>query len=272
MEKLSVVVITHNEERNIERCLRSAQWADEVVVVDAMSTDKTVEICSRMKVEVSLRPWTGYAPQKQYAVSLAKHPWILLLDADEEVTPELRDEIRGVLASDLPAGGYQIARKSYFLGQWMKHGGWYPGYQLRLFQKKLGSISQRPVHEGVELQGEAPKLSNPLNHFTYYSLSQYLAKLNDYTSLDVINRLERTRNRRIRWYHLFLNPASVFLRMYVVLSGFRDGFRGFLLAAYSSLYKLLHIAKTWEYQTAGERGLPAPPVTSAELESLKRYS
>ncbi len=272
MQKISVVIITFNEERNIERCLRSVQWADEVIVVDAMSGDRTVEICTRFNVEVSLRAWDGYAPQKRHAVSLASHQWILLVDADEEVTEELKNEIREILSSQPEYDGYNIPRKSFFLGQWMRHGGWYPGYQLRLFKKAKASISQRPVHEGVELNGKSYRLKSPFNHFTYYSLSQYLAKLNDYTSLDVMNKLDRTHQRRIRWYNLIINPVSVFVRMFVVLTGFRDGFRGFLLAVYSSLYKLLLFAKAWEYQSAHERGQSLPPVSSSEIESLKRFS
>ena len=272
MEKLSVAIITFNEERNIERCLRSVHWADEVIVVDAMSTDRTVEICTRFNVEVSLRAWDGFAQQKQHAVSLASNPWVLIVDADEEVTDDLQKEIRETLSTRPEYDGYAIPRKSYFLGQWMRFGGWYPGYQLRLFRKSKAAISQRPVHEGVELSGRVSRLSSPFNHFTYYSLSQYLTKLNDYTSLDVMNKLDRTRRRRVRWYNLVINPVAVFVRMYVVLSGFRDGFRGFLLAVYSSLYKLLLFAKVWEYQTARERGQAPPPVSATELESLKRFS
>jgi len=195
-----------------------------------------------------------------------------MVDADEEVTNELQNEIREALSSQSGCAGYNIPRKSFFLGKWMRHGGWYPGYQLRLFLRAEASISQRPVHEGVELRGRAGKLKSPFNHFTYYSLSQYLTKLNDYTSLDVMNKLDRTHQRRVRWYNFIINPVSVFVRMFIVLMGFRDGFRGLLLAVYSSLYKLLLFAKAWEYQTAQHRRQPLPPVTSAELESLKRFS
>ncbi|HTR81412.1 MAG TPA: glycosyltransferase family 2 protein [Bacteroidota bacterium] len=269
---LSVIVITYNEERNIERCLRSVQWADEVIVIDAFSDDRTVEICKSLDATVVQRAWDGFAPQKQYALSCASRSWVLLVDADEEVTPELHEEIISAISSPDSAEGYEIPRKSFFLGQWMKHGGWYPGYQLRLFLRSRASISQRPVHEGVELRGNARKLKNGLNHYTYFSLSQYLTKLNDYTSLDVLNKLSQTKGRRVRWYNFILNPASVFIRMFVVLAGFKDGFRGFLLAVYSSFYKFLLFAKAWEYQTATERKQPTPPVTSVELNSIKRHS
>ena len=246
MQKLSVVVVTFNEERNIERCVRSVQWADEIIVVDAFSTDRTVEICRRLNANIIQRPWEGYAPQKQFALSMASHTWVLLVDADEEVSPELHREIESVISMQHDCSGYEIARKSFFLGQWMQHGGWYPGYQLRLFVKAKACIPQRPVHEGVEVQGAVGKLRNPLNHYTYYSISQYLAKLNDYTSLDVMNRLNDKRHRTVRWFNFIVNPLSVFVRMFFVLAGFKDGFRGLLLAVYSSFYKLLLLAKVWD--------------------------
>ena len=272
MEKISVVVVTFNEERNIERCLRSVQWADEIIVVDAFSTDRTVELCRGLKAAVIQRAWDGYAPQKQFALSMASNPWVLLVDADEEVPTELRREIEHVLSVREDRSGYEIARKSYFLGQWMKHGGWFPGYQLRLFLKAKAFIPTRPVHEGVEVQGAVGTLQSPLNHYTYYSLSQYLSKLNDYTSLDVTNRLDDKRRRTVRWYNFVINPLSVFVRMFFVLTGFKDGFRGLLLAVYSSFYKLLLLAKVWEYQTAGQRRQELPPVTSDALNSIKRLS
>ncbi len=182
----------------------------------------------------------------------------------------LHREIERVLALPQSCSGYRIARKSFFLGQWMKHGGWYPGYQLRLFLKEMAWIPQRPVHEGVEVRGGAGKLQHPLNHFTYYSISQYLSKLNDYTSLDVMNRLNERKYGAVHWYNFVMNPLSVFLRMYFVLSGWRDGFRGLLLALYSSFYKLLLLAKVWEFQTAAQRGQELPPVTSEALISIKR--
>ncbi len=270
MQKLSVVIITFNEERNIERCLRSLQWADEIIVVDAFSNDRTVELCGRLNAKVVQRRWEGYALQKQFALSTASHAWVLLIDADEEASPELHREIEDVISSGSDCCGYEIARKSFFLGQWMKYGGWYPGYQLRLFLKSKAFIPQRPVHEGVEVEGPVGRLRNPLNHYTYHSLSQYLAKLNDYTSLDVMNRLNEKQQGRVRWYNFIVNPLSVFVRMFFVLMGFRDGFRGLLLAIYSSCYKLLLFAKVWEYQTAVRRSRELPPVTSDALNSIKR--
>ncbi|MGA7161513.1 MAG: glycosyltransferase family 2 protein [Bacteroidota bacterium] len=270
MQKISAVIVTFNEEKNIERCLLSLQWVDELIVVDAFSDDRTVEICRRLNAKVVQKKWEGYALQKQFALSMASHTWVLLMDADEEAPPELHREIKTVISTDSEISGYEIARKSFFLGQWMKYGGWYPGYQLRLFLKSKAFIPQRPVHEGVEVQGTVGRLRNPLNHYTYYSLAQYLGKLNDYTSLDVMNRLKEKQQSRVRWYNFIINPISVFVRMFFVLTGFRDGFRGLLLAVYSSFYKFLLFAKVWEYQMAAQRSQELPPVTSEALNSIKR--
>jgi len=205
-------------------------------------------------------------------LSMASYEWVLLVDADEEAPTELREEIERLISTQPEFNGYEIARKSFFLGQWMKHGGWYPGYQLRLFVRSKAFIPQRPVHEGVEVAGPTGKLNNPLNHYTYHSLFQYLAKLNDYTSLDVMNRLNENHQGLVRWYNFIINPISVFVRMFFALTGFRDGFRGFLLAVYSSFYKLLLLAKVWEYQTAAQRGQEPPPVTSDALNAIKRLT
>lgn len=272
MEKISVVVVTFNEELNIERCLGGVQWADEIVVVDAFSTDTTAEICRRMKAKVLQRKWEGFAAQKQFALSSASHEWVLLLDADEELMPEVRTEIERVLSQQPECAGYEIGRKSFFLGQWMKHGGWYPDIQLRLVRKSFASVSQRPVHEGLEVKGKVGRLQGALHHYSYHSLRQYIAKTNDYTSLDVMNKLGLTNRRRVRWYNLIINPTSVFVRMFFALRGFNDGFRGFLLAVYSSIYKLLLYAKTWEYQTYAIRNTEVPPVTDEALNSIKRFS
>jgi glycosyltransferase involved in cell wall biosynthesis len=272
MQTLSVVIITKNEARNIERCLASVQWADEVVVVDAGSTDATAEICRRMGARVIERAWEGFARQKEFAVQQASHDWVLSLDADEEATPELRAELAGILGLTSSPGtdGYQIPRKSFFLGTWIRYGGWYPGYQMRVFKKTAAVMNHRPVHEGFEVPGAVGTLHAQINHYTYDSLSQYLEKMNDYTSLDVTNKITEHPDAVIRWYHCVLNPIALFLRMFIVLQGYRDGFHGFLLAVYSSLYKLLVYAKSWEYQTAHRRGEALPPVTSADILAIKR--
>ncbi len=273
---LSITIITKNEEQNIARCLKSIQWADEIIVVDAMSTDATVELCKKFNAKVVQRKWEGFAKQKMFALSQAKNEWVLSLDADEEITEELKIEIESILSSNTDIAGYEIPRKSFFLGKWMKHGGWYPVHQLRLFKKSVTTMNVRPVHEGFEVQGKIARLTNAFNHYTYHSLHQYLEKMNDYTSLEVVNKLSARPNKKIQWYNFLLNPSAVFVRMFFSLQGFRDGFHGFLLAMYSSLYTLLVYAKSWEYQienpfgTAMKNNSAQPPITTEQLLSLKQ--
>jgi glycosyltransferase involved in cell wall biosynthesis len=279
MQKLSVVIITKNEERNIERCLASVRWADDIIVVDAQSTDRTAALARAMDARVIDRAWEGFAIQKEFAVSQARNEWVLSLDADEEVTGELRSEIQRVLCdADLAPStaaqeprGYSMPRKSFFLGKWIRYGGWYPGYQMRLFMKASAKMNHRPVHEGFEVDGPVGTLAAALNHYTYDTLDQYLDKMNDYTSLDVINKLSEHPDGVIRWYHCVLNPIALFLRMFISLKGYRDGQHGFLLAVYSALYKLLVYAKTWEYQAAVHRGDELPPVSNEDLLAIKRF-
>jgi glycosyltransferase involved in cell wall biosynthesis len=268
--ELSVVIITKNEERNIERCISSVRWAGDIVVVDSLSTDRTAEIARSLGARVIERAWEGFARQKEFAVAQACNEWVLSLDADEEVTDELREEIAHTLDSAGNTVGYSIPRKSFFLGKWIEHGGWYPGHMMRLFKKSAARMNHRPVHEGFEIAGPTAMLACALNHYTYDTLHQYLEKMNDYTSLDVLNKVSERPDLVIRWYHCVLNPAALFLRMFISLKGYKDGQHGFLLAVYSSLYKLLVYAKTWEYQRAVRIGAGLPPVGNEDLLAIKR--
>jgi (heptosyl)LPS beta-1,4-glucosyltransferase len=270
MQKLSVVIITKNEERNIERCIASVRWADEIVVVDALSSDRTAELAQALGARVIGRAWEGFALQKEFAVSQARNEWVLSLDADEQATEELRAEIERTLQQAAAPSGYRMPRKSFFLGTWIRYGGWYPGYQLRLFKKSSARMNHRPVHEGFEIDGAVGTLEAPINHYTYDTLHQYLDKMNGYTSLDVMNKVSEQPGMVIRWYHCLLNPLALFLRMFVSLKGYRDGLHGFLLAVYSSLYKLLVYAKCWEYQRALASGAELPPVSNDDLLAINR--
>ena len=267
---LSVIIITKNEEANIARCIKSVQWADEIVVVDAESTDRTCAIAKDIGARVIVKRWEGFAVQKEFALSQASSPWVLSLDADEEVTTELKQEIQSVVVAADSNDGYEIPRKSFFLGKWIRYGGWYPGYQLRLFKKAKTHLNHRPVHEGFMVEGTVGRLVGNINHYTYRSVHHYIEKMNEYSSLDVMNKLSA--NRKVYWFNFILNPLSAFIRMYVSLKGYKDGFHGFLLAYYSALHVLVIYAKTWEFQTSEQRNVKVPPVTSKEIARLKRFS
>lgn len=242
---LSVILITKNEENNVEDCLRSVSWANEIIVIDSNSTDKTVELAQHYTTKIYRKEWNGYSAAKNYAIEKANYEWILSLDADERVTPELKDEIIEVI-NDRSKGytGYKVARRAYFLGKWIKHCGWYPGYVVRLFRKDSGTFSNSRVHEKFELVGETGTLKHDLLHFTDDNLLHYFNKFNNYTSLAANDLNEKGRSFRV--WHLFIKPVYTFFKMFILRRGFLDGLHGFVLSVLSSAYVFTKYAKLWE--------------------------
>ncbi|MBN1543286.1 glycosyltransferase family 2 protein [candidate division KSB1 bacterium] len=241
---LSVIVITYNEERHISECLESVSWADESIVVDSKSQDRTVEIAKKYTNKVIVTDFLGYAANKALALSQASGDWILWLDADERVTPELANEIRLRIAKESAVQGYEIARKAFFLGRWIRHCGWYPGYVLRLFRRGSGRFNERQVHEGVELDGERARLQEPLLHYTDDSLEHYLWKFNRYTSLAAEDLA--LKNRRAGAIDILFRPPVMFVKMYLIKGGFLDGVQGLMLCLLSAAYVAAKYAKLWE--------------------------
>ncbi len=237
MVDLSVTIITRNEAPNIRRCLDSLRWAAEIVVVDQFSEDGTQEAAASCGARVFQEPWHGFAKQKNIAVDRTTGPWVLSIDADERVTDSLRMEIEAVLERDGPEDGYFIARKNYFCGQWIRHGGWYPDYSLRLFRREKGRFEERAVHEKVVVRGGVGYLTHPLEHFTYASVSDYLRRMDRYSGLAA--REMACGGRQVRWHHLVLRPFFTFLKMYGLRLGFLDGRAGFFLAISYAYYTFL---------------------------------
>jgi glycosyltransferase involved in cell wall biosynthesis len=241
--RLSVTVITWNEEERLRRCLESVAWADEIVVVDAGSDDKTVEIARGFTDHVVVRPWEGFARQKNFALERASGDWILSLDADEEVSPELADELRRVIAAP-GANGYAVPRRNIFWGRWVRHGLLYPDWQVRLFRRGRGRFVDRHVHESVEIDGPVSRLGGALVHRSYKDVADFLARTNRYTTLAAEEWVKSGRPARAS--DLVLRPAGRFLSMYIVHAGFLDGWRGFLLAVLYAYYVFVRSAKVWE--------------------------
>ena len=242
--RISVVVVTLNEEERLRSCLESAAWADEVIVVDAESADKTVQVAREFTDRVFVQPWPGFAAQKNFGLEQATGEWVLSLDADEEVSPELRDEIRAALARQTPCAGYRIPRRNIMWGRFMRRGGLYPDWQLRLFRRGRGRFVERAVHESVEVTGEVERLGAPLVHRSYRDISDFLTRADRYSTLAAEDWVRS--GRRPRTGDLILRPAGRFLSMYVVHGGFRDGWRGFLLAVLYAYYVFIRSAKVWE--------------------------
>jgi (heptosyl)LPS beta-1,4-glucosyltransferase len=244
---LSAVVVAQNEEKNIERCLRSLGFADEVIVVDAFSEDRTAEIARSLGARVLSRAWDGFAPQKQFAIDQARGDWILLVDADEEASGELAAEIRSLIDGnpDVPAAGCRVRRENFFMGAPMRHGPWRDDSNVRLFRKGRGKVSPRPVHEGIVLAGEAKTLRASLFHYTHQTLSESFRRLNRYTTLEAS---EREKRRRIGLFDVAVPPLGVFLRYYIIGGCWKAGTRGFLLSAITAMYRSVLYSKTYLLQ------------------------
>lgn len=251
---LSVVIIARNEAHRIGPCLESAAFADEVIVVDALSEDGTAEVCRHKGARVLEKAWTGYGDQKNFAMTQATQPWLLILDADERVSDTLRDEIAGVLrgGGQPGAAAYRIPRRNYFYGRWVRHGGLFPDYQLRLLRRGAGRYNDVAVHENLTVEGPVGTLRHPLDHLTEPAVADHFRRLDRYTTLAA--RETGRRRTHVGWGDLTLRPAATFCKMYVLKHGFRDGMPGFLVCAFAAMYSFLKYAKLWEAQL----GPPAP--------------
>ena len=225
---LSVIIITKNEESMIRECLQSVSWADEIIVVDSGSTDNTVAICTELGAKVHVRDWPGYGPQKNRALNLATGDWVLSLDADERISPELRNEIRAALADPREHHAFRIPRSSSYCGRIIRHSGWWPDYVTRLFKRGHARFSDDRVHEHLIVEGKTATLKQPLRHEAFRSLEQVLQKLNDYSTAGAImlRQQQRTASLGIAIFH----GLWTFIRTYFLRAGFLDGREGFMLA------------------------------------------
>jgi (heptosyl)LPS beta-1,4-glucosyltransferase len=245
--KLTVTVITRNEAANIEGALESVSWADEIVVVDSRSADETVEIARRHATRIEIQEWKGYSAQRNYAAAIAANDWILALDADERVPPALAAEIQQIMREGPRAGGYRMPRVSHYLGRWIRGTDWYPDYQLRLYDRRVGQFNGKRVHESVELaRGKPGTLRNDLQHYPYRDISDHVTSIDHYTTLAAEEWFAA--GRRTNPLDVLLHPPAAFLRNYIVRGGFRDGTAGFLISVLNSYYVFLKILKLWELQ------------------------
>jgi glycosyltransferase involved in cell wall biosynthesis len=242
--RLTAVVITLDEEERLRPCLESVAWADEIVVIDAESHDKTVQIAREFTERVVVRPWPGFAAQKNFALEQATGDWVVSLDADEEVSVELRQEIETVLADPAALDGYALPRRNIVWGRWVRHGGLYPDWQVRLFRRGRGRFIERGVHEAAHVDGRVGRLRGALVHRSYRDVADFLTRANRYSSLAAEDW--RRAGRPIGPADLVLRPLARFVGMYVVRLGFLDGWRGLLLAALYAYYVFMRAAKVVE--------------------------
>ncbi len=247
MEKISACITCGNEEKNIRRCLESVQWADEVVVVDSFSTDNTLAICKEYTDRVYQQEWLGYIGQKNHIKNLAEGPWILFVDADEEVSTELRDEILNEFksGSHKEMNGYDFPRIVKFMGKWIRHGDWYPDTKLRLFRKDIGRCEGVEPHDRVHIEGPVKRLHGHLHHFTYDDITDMIDTLNRFSTIAADGAAKI--NRMPRWSDLYFRPFYRFIKCFIVKHGFRDGFIGFIIAVTSAYGTFIKYAKLREH-------------------------
>ena len=244
MNKISVIIITKDEEKNISDCLKSVEWADEIIVIDAESNDKTVELAKIFTDKVFTKKWEGYVPQKKYALSLASNEWVLSVDADERITPELKTEILKLSPGNF--AGYKIRRKNFLLGKEITSCGWGNDYQLRLFKKEKTDLTDRLVHEGFTVDGKIGKLKNPMLHYTFSSFTEYFNKINYYTSLKAEELVKQ--KGKIGGWTIFSHTVSAFILFFINKRGFKDGVRGLIISLLHSVSTMLNYIKLWELQ------------------------
>jgi glycosyltransferase involved in cell wall biosynthesis len=228
VHSLSVILITKNEAANIRACVESVAWADEIIVVDSGSTDDTVAICKQLGAQVHVHDWPGFGVQKNRALGYATKDWVLSLDADERVTPELRAEIENILRSEQKVDSYFVPRLSNYCGRFMRHSGWYPDLLLRLFLRGKARFSDDLVHERLIVEGETDKLQGLLLHYAFDDLEEVLHKVNQYSSAGA--QMMQRRGRQASLTGAVLRGIWSFIRTYVLRGGFLDGREGFMLA------------------------------------------
>jgi glycosyltransferase involved in cell wall biosynthesis len=241
--KISITIITYNEERNIDRCLNSVQWADEIIVVDSGSTDRTLAICQKYHCKVINQPWSGFGAMKHFAVNTATHDWIFAIDADEKVTDELKSIIQQIIIQPQYTG-YRVKRISYYLDKKIRYSGWNHDHPIRLFNRRYGNFNDKPIHESVKIRGKIGKIESPLLHYPYPTITSHLQKMNYYADLSAEWLARNGKSCSI--FMAIISGIIKFLKMYFLQMGFLDGKYGLILARNSAFGVYLKYVKLWE--------------------------
>jgi glycosyltransferase involved in cell wall biosynthesis len=249
---ISAVIITYNEEKRLEPALKSLKGlVSEIVVVDSFSSDDTVKLAKKYGDKVFKRKWTDFADQKNYANSRTSFPWILSLDADERISPELREEILEFKSDEPDCSGFSMPRQVFYLGKWIRHSGWYPDRKIRLFQKDKARWEGKYIHESLVIEGKIQKLKGSIHHFTYRNISEHLDRINTFSDLGAQKLYAK--GKKCRLYHLILLPFSRFMKSFFWRAGILDGFAGFVISLLHGYAIFLRYAKLREIWKKGER-------------------
>lgn len=252
---LSAVVITKNEEGNIAACLDTLRWVDQIIVVDAESTDRTADIARGYTDHVFVRAWPGFGPQKNFGMDQTSSEWILVVDADERVTMPLREEIGQLLQSgpSPEIAGYEIPRRNYFYGRWIQGGGIYPDRQLRLFRRAAARYDDVLLHERLHVTGRVARLSSPLEHDSMPTIRHHAGKMMRYTTLGAKEKLKTAAH--VSAMQVGANHIGTIAKTYVLRKGYRDGIHGVIVAMFAGMHTFVKYAKAWEMVKQRNRGI-----------------
>lgn len=244
--RISVTVRTFNEEKNLRECLESVSWADEIVVVDSKSTDTTIAIAREYTDRVVIQEWLGHIGQSQFATDQAKNLWVLHMDADERVSPELRDEILSLDLNHSMCDAYEMPRRHFFMQQWINHSAWYPDYKIRLFRRDRCKWGGYAPHDEVKVKGRKEKLKHDILHYIYSDIAHFAVTKNRYSSLTAEDHFKN--NRRARIIDFTLRPLYAFFYRYFVRLGIADGIAGFTISVMEAHAVFLKYIKLYEIQ------------------------
>ena len=255
--EISAVIITFNEEKRLEPALKSlAGVASEIIVVDSFSSDGTVKLAKKYTKEVFQRKWTNFADQKNFSNNKASFPWILSLDADERLSPELREEILQIKDGEPDCSAFSMPRQAFYLGKWIRHSGWYPDRKIRLFQKDKARWEGEYIHEKLVVEGKVQKLRGKIHHFTYRNISDHLDRIDKFSELGAQKLY--TQKKKCRFYHLAFLPVFRFAKSFFLKAGFLDGYAGFIISVLHGYAIFVRYAKLREIWKKGERIEPFP--------------
>jgi glycosyltransferase involved in cell wall biosynthesis len=245
MNNISAIIITKNEEENITDCLKSINWVDEIILVDAESLDRTIELAKPFTQKIFVNKWDGYVKQKEFAISKVSNEWVLSIDADERVSPALKDEI--INSNENSVDGYYLKRENYFLRKHIKSCGWDNDYQLRLIRKSKTKLTSRLVHEGFTVEGKTERLKNHLIHYTFRSVENTINKINQYSTLRA--QEISAKGKKIGGFKIVAHGLTAFFKFFIGLRGYRDGVHGLIISLFNSITTFLVYMKVWELQT-----------------------
>ncbi len=248
MAKLSILLPAFNNQDIIRDCLESIKWADEILVVDSFSTDRTLDICREYGARIVQHEYIQSAKQKNWAIPQCAHEWVLQIDTDERLEPGLREEIESILVNPpVDCDLFKIPRKNHVLGVWIKSKGIYPDYQTRFFRRDIGRFEDKEVHAHVKVAGQVGTLQHHILHYGMTSISKQLRNIDRYSRYQA-DELKK-RGKHFHWYHLVFRPLAIFLHSYVWQRGFTAGYRGLLIAVINMTFDFFTHAKLWELET-----------------------